>query len=119
MPSKIGKMRHRITFQERTETQDSFNGIEYSFANLSANPTMWGRVEPINTAEKFTRDNLETRYDYKVTTRWRTDISTDMRIQWTDRSGTVRTLSIVTPPRDIQDERGRYMEFMCLEGGKD
>ncbi len=112
MASKSGKMRERITFQENTQTEDTYAGLSYAFGNISATPTMWARVEPISEREKATRAKLDTRWDWKITCRYRADITTAMQIIWRGR-----TLAIIGPPRNV-DERDRFIEIMCLEGGK-
>lgn len=110
----IGKLRHRIVFQERVESQDDAGGVTYTYTDAK---TRWAKVEPLTSREVWLREQAEARATHRITIRWSAEIEAvavaTARIKWTVGS-TVRYFEIEGPPRNIH-ERDRYLILDCVE----
>ena len=93
-------MRHRLTFQEKTEARNSFNEMDASWADFV---TIWGSVTP-NAGRKFyeaQQANSEVSGEIRIS--YRSDILPTMRIALEGR-----TLKIVS----IADINERHAEML-------
>lgn len=104
---KSGDLDRRITFQSRTGTQDSATGAyTYSWANLATNPTVWAQVRDVlpSRAESVDADIDMQRRPARIRCRYRSDITSDMRIVYDGR-----TLRIVSGPVELGRREGLEM----------
>ncbi len=87
----INELRHRITFQTRTDTTDSQGGFTGSWSDLV---TVWGRVEPVRSNAVNFAGRVQTQRTHTCVIRHRTDITTEMRMTFDSRTfqikGTLR-----------------------------
>lgn len=101
----IGKLRHRITIQEPTETTDNHGGYTESWSTFA---TVWARISPMSASEKHFADKLEEEVTHKIKIRSLSGLSAKMRIQFGSR------IFKIVGHRDIE-ERGKFMEINALE----
>lgn len=81
---QIGKLRHRITIQYPSPTQDATNDPVVSWRVLA---TVWADVRPAGSQERLQRqaDQVVAQVDQRVRMRYRSDITTQMRVKWGTR----------------------------------
>jgi len=107
----IGRLKHRVTFQEDSGTPDAGGSVTPSWGNLSTVPTVFARVEPLNVTTEFKAGQEIATTKYRVTIRERNDITTAMRLTTTVR-GLSKTLYIKgLRTADELDER--FTEILC------
>lgn len=102
----IGGLRHRVTIQEETKTEDTGGGFALAWADVS---TMWCDVVPATGREVFQAQQLQKNVSHKITTRYRTDVTTANRLLWGARTFNVRSVITVS-------ERNRYTVILADEG---
>jgi SPP1 family predicted phage head-tail adaptor len=84
-PTRIGALRHRVTFQTLTRTPDGQGGYTSSWADMSTNPTVWGEVVPKSTPERFFSQAIQYQRTHQVTIRYRSDLTQEMRMLFDSR----------------------------------
>lgn len=108
--TQIGTMRERITWQSFTVSQDATGEPIKTWANLASVPTNWALIQAQPGGERFLSGGEQRLAEmvFKVTIRYRTDLSVKMRGVWGSR-----TLYI----ENIMDPSGRKAELvvMCRE----
>lgn len=67
-----GKLRHRVTFQRATETQNDFGESEQTFAALD---TVWASVEALAGKERYSAMQTKADVDYRVVCRYNSTIA--------------------------------------------
>lgn len=103
---KAGRLDRRVTFQERTESQDALGAPSETWANIATNPTVWAQRLDLRGKEFFTAREVHSEVEAKFVMRYRADITTDMRIVC---EGV--TYAIVAPPIELGRRRG--LEIMA------
>ena len=107
----IGLLRERVRIQQETEVSDGGGGYTVGWENISENPEVSARIEPLRGFEKLQATGLQGQVTHRVTLRYRTDVNVGNRFLW----GT--TPLNVQSPGTNDDERRRYMTYLCNEGG--
>jgi SPP1 family predicted phage head-tail adaptor len=105
----IGKLRHRITFQQENRTDDGAGGGDLSWTDIAGVPTVWARVEPVSTGEALRAMQLQSGITHRITLREKTEITTAMRIVFEGRYFNIRGIRHI-------EERGRWTEITAEEG---
>lgn len=73
-----GKLRHRITIQSPTETQDQTTGaISQTWENIA---DVWCAIEPLSVREFIAADAEDSKVNCKVIIRYRDGINAKMRL---------------------------------------
>jgi len=103
----LGKMRHRITLQSRTRTADEGGGAASLFVDVEE---VWAYFRPVSGQEQFQADKIKEKKKYLATVRYRDSITASQRIKFGDR------LYNITSIKNLE-ERDRYVEIECEEGG--
>lgn len=113
----IGALRHEIELIDITGTPDGSGGWLRS-GNIEAvvdgavNPASWSQQEKHG-------GRLEQRISHVISIRWDPDLARtygpEARARFVDDAGRVRELSVKTVVDP--DERGRWLELGCIEGG--
>lgn len=103
--TRIGDLRHRITFQTLSLVSDGQGGQTETWTNLV---TVWAYVKPISANERLFAQKIEPLITHRVIIRHRTDILSQMRFVYDSR-----TFQIKAPFRP--DERKFYLEFLAIE----
>lgn len=84
-----GRLRHRVVVQQKAETKDSIGGTVEAWSTLA---TLKAKVEPKRGREFMVGDRVTARVFYMVTLRYRSDITTKMRITWEGRTLEIRSV---------------------------
>lgn len=106
-----GLLRHRVTIQRYTTTQNDYGEEVETWADLASR---WAAVEPLSGREYF--DAQQVASDVSIRVRMRSDSVTDALTAMDRIIHKSRTLEIVSPPINV-NERGREIHLMCRELG--
>lgn len=106
MSVKIGDLRQRITFQDPVKSDDGHGGHIVSGWNDIA--TVWAKVEPLKGREYFYAHQIKAEVSHRVTIRYRTGLTVEMRIKFGIRY--LKMESII----DLK-ELHEFMEIFCNE----
>lgn len=104
-PTRAGLLRHQITIESPTRTQDSLGEPLLTWSTFA---TTRASVEPLRGMELIQAAGVEANITHRVTIRFRDGLRPDMRIRHRGR-----VLNIVSVS-DIE-ERERRIEIMCKE----
>lgn len=104
----------RVQIQQRVVTGRNAMGGDIfawqpAFAH-AADGYIAASVEPLRAREWFAAAQMQASADYRVTLRYRTGITSDMRVLWRGEP-----LEIVGPPIDVK-ARHENIELMCASG---
>lgn len=101
----IGNLRHRVTIQSKTESQDAYGEATYTWATVV---TVWAAVEPL-TAREFISGRAELQeVTTRIRMRSRDDVTPEMRCTWNGHTYDIESV-IRIEERDIE------MELLCTE----
>ena len=107
---RIGPMRHRVTIQSFTVSQDAHGEEIKSWANIATNPIVWADVQVAPAGERFlgSAEQVQATVSLKVKIRFRTDITVQMRLVEGSRYLYIE---------NVYDPMGNYRELilMCRE----
>ena len=79
---RSGALRHRISFQEKTQTSDSMGGYTHTWQDsIDAYAAIW----PLKAVERLESMKLEHSVTHKIRVRYHSGITADMRIRFGER----------------------------------
>lgn len=102
----VGQMRERVIIQQESNVSDGMGGVTLGW---SAVATVWARVAPLRGMEAQQARQVQDVQSYKVTMRYRSDVTPKMRLVWGSKTLNIR--AVINP-----DEKSRYSELLCDEG---
>lgn len=97
---------------------DGAGGYTLTSAAHPTSPSVYAYIEPASWRRQEAAARMEQRISHCVTIRWQADLAAfgpDARLSFVDRAGTTRWLQVLTCVDP--DNRGRWLELECLEGG--
>lgn len=104
--TQIGDLRERIELQSDTGLgRDAVGGLVPQWVTLAS---VWADVAPMSVGEQFRRQQMQANANWKVTIRYRSDLTPKMRVLWQGRTFEVRGS---TNP----DQRKRFHQLACEE----
>lgn len=107
---RSGQLRHKVTIEAFTSTQDEYGEPIETWAPLADTPRVWAQIQSKAMGERFISggEQVQAEVSHTVTIRYRTDITVHMRIL--DRA---RYLQI----ENVVDVTGmeRELTLMCSE----
>lgn len=108
---RAGPLRHRVTLESGSETQDSAGGIVLSFTTVA---TVWASVEPVRGKEYFAAQQVASDVTHLVRLRRQPGISptTKWRVIFNGRKFDIESVIEVL-------ERRREWQLMCIERHQD
>lgn len=102
-----GLFNQRVTIEQKSVARSATTGEEVvSWVDVA---TVWASVQPIRGREYFAAAQMQDATDYRVTIRYRADVTREMRVVW---KGVY--LDIVSAI-DVA-ARGDNLELMCISG---
>lgn len=102
----IGQFRHRVTFQQESQTSDGQGGYTKTWTNIA---TVWAKVEPIKQREREEAMSIGTDRTHKITTRYQSSINdVSYRISWGTRIFNITSVLNI-------NERNVILEFQAVE----
>lgn len=108
MGLRAGRLNKRVAIQEVTRTSDGGGGVTEAWATIT-NGTVWARVSPLEGTERFQAQQVQGTLTHEIEIRYRSGITTDMRVSYDSRF-----FYIVQPPIN-KDERGESLVLICEE----
>lgn len=76
---QAGKLRHRITIEQKTITQDNTGAMVEEWNELA---TVWAQVSPLSAREAMQAAALNSTQTARMIIRWRDDLDATMRIKY-------------------------------------
>lgn len=107
---RAGELRHTIAIQESSESADGMGGYTTSWSTVSGMGSVPAAVWPLRSGEVLDAMKLEHQITHRIRIRYRSGITTKMRVYWSDKSKTFNIVSLINP-----DERNIMLEMLCLE----
>jgi len=102
---KIGKLRHRITIQEKVTVPDGYGGVTSTWKDVA---TVWSSVEPLKGRELYAAQQVKAELSHRVRIRYMSGIKPEMRIAFDNRTFEIE--AIIDP-----EERHESLELLCSE----
>ncbi len=99
-----GKLRHRLTIQEFTETRDELGDPVETWKDVA---TVWGSIEPLSGREYYTAEQVNADVTHKVTIRYRA-VEVKNRVLFGDRVFLIESILNT-------DERNCELVMVCRE----
>lgn len=111
---RAGDLRHRVTFQAKTATEDSFGEQLPTWIDQF---TVSAAIEPLSGRELFAAQSVQSEVTHQITVRYRSEFASPraiaaMRIAYGNRLFDVHAVMNV-------DERNRMVIVMASEGLND
>lgn len=103
---RIGELRKQISFQSEQMIADGAGGYALTWVTVL---TAWGEIEPLHGDKRYVDGHLQVEATHKVTLRYQSGLTADMRIIYGSR--VFKILSLLN-----QDERNQWLEVMVVEG---
>lgn len=103
-----GKLTSELILEALHRLSDGMGGYT---ENWVEDTTIWGRIEPVSTAQRDFGTRPRPQITHRILVRFRDDISTDKRL----RKG--RRIFSLLSAHD-PDETGRYLICLAVEGGQ-
>jgi SPP1 family predicted phage head-tail adaptor len=101
----IGEMRERVTLQSPSRTPDGAGGAEVTW---TSGATIWVKVEEQRGSERLAGERLAAGTKLRLTIRYRSGITTEMRVLWNARVLNIRAVG-------NPDGRKRFLVLDCEE----
>ncbi|RMD64396.1 MAG: head-tail adaptor protein [Alphaproteobacteria bacterium] len=102
----VGTLRRRVVIQSAVTAHDGGGGRTLVWRDVA---TVWGRIAPLGGREPVQAMRLEGRLGHRITIRYRSGITPDMRVRLGTRVLNIR--AVIDP-----DERRRRLVLICEEG---
>jgi SPP1 family predicted phage head-tail adaptor len=102
---RAGRLRHRITIQDYTESQNTFGEVTKNWTDYA---TVWAAVEPVKGREFWESQQINAEITTKVTIRYLAGIKPKMRILYDTRIFEIDSVINV-------DERNRELQLLVKE----
>lgn len=82
---RIGDLTQRVVIESSSATSDSYGGRSLAWSTLA---TVWAHVKALSGAEALVSggEKVQARIAYEVTIRYRSDVTTQMRLTWGSRT---------------------------------
>jgi len=82
MAIMAGTLRHRVTIQQLTISQDAYGGIIETWADLR---TVWAEVSPLSGREFWEAQQINSQIEGKIVVRYMAGVKPDMRVMFGSR----------------------------------
>lgn len=105
---RAGKLRHKVTIQQATDSQNSIGEVTKTWSTFAK---VWANIQPLAGRELFASQQINAEQTVRITIRALSGVEPRMRVLFGTRYYDI--LSVID-----REERGVYMELMCSEGLK-
>lgn len=102
---QAGKLRHRVTIEQRTQTFDA-NGSPTD--TWTAFATVWASVEPLSGRELLNAEQIQPVVSHRVRLRYLSGVQPEMRVLHDSRALNIE--SVIN-----KEERNIELELLCSE----
>ena len=103
----LGSLKHRISIQAMTRTDDGLGGAEETWATET---TRWANIRPLSGKELFQAQQVESKVTHEVTIRYDSNLTIDAtrRILYGTRTFEIHAVINI-------DESNKYYKLLCSE----
>lgn len=102
---RAGRLRHRVTIQEKSVTRDDYGAETITWTDVA---TVWASVEPLRGDEFLAMDRRGADVTTRIVMRYYDGVAPEMRVSWGSHTYDVRSVIDV-------EERHRELQLMCRE----
>ena len=102
---RAGKLRHKITIQDYTESQNSYGEVTKTWSDYA---TVWASIEPVRGREFWDSKQINAEITAKITIRYLAGVTPKMRIKYGARIFEI--ISVINP-----EERNKDLQLMVKE----
>jgi SPP1 family predicted phage head-tail adaptor len=102
---QVGKLRHSIKLQHRTESQAPDGSVTYTWTTYA---TVWAAIKPISGKEAFIAEQAKVDADYEITIRYNSAVISTDRVLFGAR------IFDINYPKNIE-ERNEWLILLCKE----
>ena len=106
---RAGKLRHRITIEERLETQEATGEPVWEWVPFA---DVWASIEPISGREFFAAQQVQSTVSTRIRIRHLEGVTQKMRVNYNGRYYAIEAVIRVM-------ERDREIHLMCVERDAD
>lgn len=101
----VGELRHRVFFQRAISTDDGYGGKVQTWINCGE---AWAKIAPLSGREYFDAHQIQAEVTHRITMRYRTDLTTDLRLSAGGRVFEIESIL------DL-NEGHQFLEVLCTE----
>jgi SPP1 family predicted phage head-tail adaptor len=102
-----GKLRYLVAIEQKTPGRDAFGAEQEVWSTFAQ---VYAGFETLSGQELFAAQKFNPDVTHKITTRFRTGIVAEMRVNWTDtREGRNRIFDIIAPMDPVQGREKLYL----------
>ncbi len=105
MAIRAGKLRHKITIQQRSTERDEYGGVPDAWTDVA---TVRASVEPLQGREFYASQQMQAEVTTRFRIRYRSGVKPAMRVRFNERSYDIT--SVINP-----DERNGELHLMAVE----
>lgn len=109
---KTGDLRDRVTIERKTSTTDSQGGRSETWSTLATVPAQVVAAVPRESLQMTDAGSPQFYTAYTVAIRYRTDVTSAMRLSWTPYRGSAKTLQIQRG--GVQPHQTQPREFLTI-----
>ena len=106
---RIGKMRKRITFQDRVDAEYGTYSADITRSNIASVPTVWAQVTNVTGTAQVDSRNAGEGISHRFIVRYREDVSKKNEILYNGKRYQIATIQVQG------DERERFLVIDALE----
>lgn len=106
---RAGKLRHRVTIQQRSAASPTNHASGEKDASWGTYLTVWASVEPLTGRELFAAQQVNSEVNVRIRMRYREGITHRMRVSF---QGRIYDIVAVID----REERHVELELLCTEG---
>jgi len=111
-----GRLRHRVTIQQKVEVQDTFGEMNVEWQNFASNVP--AEIAPLSAREFIAAKAVQATVSTKITIRYRTGILANMRVVHVAKGGETTIYNIAKPIRDNKTGLG-WLTLLATDGVND
>lgn len=101
---RAGELRHRITIQRATETQDAFGAVVQTWSTFA---TLWAGVEALSGREFFAAQQVNAQVSHRIRIRYLSGVTPKMRVVFGSRTFNIEVV--------MDDGRRRELQLLVSE----
>lgn len=101
-----GKLRHLITIEKYTETQDAVGGVSKTYETFTR---AWASIQPMLGREHFTEQRVSSEQTHRINMRYIPGVESTMRIKYNGR-----VFELIGYPINYM-EQNKYLTFNVKE----
>lgn len=110
-----GRLKRKITFEQRSATQDSIGGASNTWTPVAGLSDVPSRIEPLSGTEKLKAQAIHSSLSHRISIRYQTQFSDPLTAsEWRIKYGT-RIFNIISIIN--HNERNHWITIDCIEVG--